>query len=50
MSLHAEKVLAAFLPLAHLWITPAFPVRGETRRMEDRGIDDAALAQPWPDH
>ncbi|MCY1182126.1 hypothetical protein D9M73_226690 [compost metagenome] len=45
MCLHAEEVLVALLRLVHLRITLAFPVLGRTRRMNDRGINDGALAQ-----
>src|SRR5690606_3340835 len=45
MRLHAEEVLVAFLGLMHLWIALAFLVLGRTGRMDDRGIDNRALAQ-----
>ncbi|MNH37296.1 hypothetical protein D3C81_1733970 [compost metagenome] len=44
MGLHAEIVLVALLRLMHLWIALTFLVLGRTGRMDDRGIDNRALA------
>lgn len=48
MGLHAELVLIAILRLMHLWIALAVPVLDRTGRMDDRGIDNGALAQRQP--
>lgn len=45
MGLHAEVPLIAFLGLVHFRVAFAFLVLGRTRRMNQRGIDDGALAQ-----
>ncbi|MCY1311001.1 hypothetical protein D9M70_612520 [compost metagenome] len=42
--LHAEVVLVALLGLVHLRIALLILVFGRTRRMNQRGIDDGALA------
>ena len=45
MGLHAEVPLIAFLGLVHFRVALAVLVLGRTRRMNQRGIDDGALAQ-----
>ena len=41
----AEVILIALLGLVHFRVTLTVLVLGRTRRMDQRGIDDGALAQ-----
>ena len=41
----AKVILVALLGLVHLWVALAVFVLGRTRRIDQRGIDDGALAQ-----
>lgn len=45
MRFHAEEVLVSILRLVHFRVALAFLVLGRTGRVDDRGIDDRALAQ-----
>src|SRR3546814_19752869 len=45
VGLHAKVILVALLGLVHLWVALAVFVLGRTRRIDQRGIDDGALAQ-----
>ncbi len=41
----AEVILVSLLRLVHLRVALAILILGRTRRMDQRGIDDGALAQ-----
>ena len=48
MRLHAEVVLVTLLGLMHFRVALTVLVLGRTRRIDQRGIDDRALAQRQP--
>lgn len=48
MSLHPEKAFVTFLGLMHLGISLCFFVLGRTGSMNNRRIDDDALAREKP--
>ncbi|MNV87110.1 hypothetical protein D3C71_1812060 [compost metagenome] len=48
MRFHAEIVLVALLGLVHFWIAFTVLVLGRAGRIDQRGIDNGALAQRQP--